>query len=81
MIALLKNRGVEEVKRLTVDEKISSVENLPDLASVSQTAAALNVSIKTVYRLVEEGAVRAYRIRGSLRINKNSIRSYLEAYP
>ena len=81
MIALLKNRGVEEVKRLTVDEKISSVENLPDLASVSQTVTALNVSIKTVCRLVEEGAVRAYRIRGSLRINKNSIRSYLEAYP
>lgn len=48
MIALLKNRGVEEVKRLTVDEKISSVENLPGLASVSQTATALNVSIKTV---------------------------------
>ena len=48
MIALLKNRCVEEVKRLTVDEKISSVENLPDLASVSQTATALNVSIKTV---------------------------------
>ena len=42
-----------------------------------QVSQRLNVSTRSVYRIIEEGHVRALRVRGSLRVLESSVDEYL----
>jgi len=42
-----------------------------------QVAEILDVSRRTVYRLVAEGELEAFRVRGSLRIRESAVRAYI----
>ena len=49
---------------------------LPALLTVSQVANdVLGVSERTVYRMIEDGQIRAVRIRNALRINRDALLS------
>ena len=49
---------------------------LPALLTVSQVAKdVLGVSERTVYRMIEDGQIRAVRIRNALRINRDALLS------
>jgi excisionase family DNA binding protein len=47
------------------------------LLRIDQAARKLNVSTRTVYRLIDEGQFVSLKIRGSLRITEPSIESYI----
>ena len=44
---------------------------------IDQTAEYLNCSIRTVYRLVSDGELEAFRLKSSLRITRDSINEYV----
>ena len=44
---------------------------------VDQAAQRLNVSISTIYRLIAEGHLPAYKIRGVYRVHPSAINDYL----
>ncbi len=45
---------------------------------VEEVAEYFAVSVRTVYRLIDEGDLRANRIRGCLRVSVEEIMSYAE---
>ena len=53
-----------------------NIESLPALLTVRQVAEdVLGVSERTVYRMIEDGQIRATRIRNALRINRDALLS------
>lgn len=49
---------------------------LPALLTVGQVARdVLGVSERTVYRMIEDGQLRAVKVRGALRINRDALLS------
>ena len=59
-----------------MDNKYQSIEHLPALLTVSQVANdVLGVSERTVYRMIEDGQIRAVRIRNALRISRDALLS------
>jgi excisionase family DNA binding protein len=52
--------------------------DVPQMLSLKHTAEALDVSTKTVRRLLERGDLTAIRVGGRLRIDAADIRGYLE---
>ena len=50
---------------------------LPPMLSVDETARNLNVSTKTVRRLIARGELPAHRVGSCLRISDEALRSYL----
>lgn len=53
-----------------------TTNSLPALLTVSQVANdVLGVSERTVYRMIEDGQIRAVRIRNALRINRDALLS------
>ena len=59
-----------------MDNKSQSIEHLPALLTVSQVANdVLGVSERTVYRMIEDGQIKAVRIRNALRINRDALLS------
>jgi excisionase family DNA binding protein len=46
--------------------------------SPKQVAAALGLSRSAVYRLIEDGELRAYRVRGRLRVEPAEVRALRE---
>ncbi len=49
----------------------------PRYLRIDQTAEYLNCSIRTVYRLVSDGELEAFRLKSSLRITRDSINEYV----
>ncbi len=52
------------------------------MLTVKQVAERLNVSLSTIYGLVNQGRIRAHRIgtaRGSIRITEDALQQYLES--
>ena len=53
-----------------------TTNSLPALLTVSQVANdVLGVSERTVYRMIEDGQIKAVRIRNALRINRDALLS------
>lgn len=51
-----------------------TTEPLPTLLTVGQVArSVLGVSERTVYRMIEDGQIKAVKIRGALRINRDAL--------
>jgi excisionase family DNA binding protein len=50
----------------------------PELRSTSKTAALLDCSVRTVYRLVERGELAPVRLGRVLRFEVDEIRRYLD---
>ena len=48
------------------------------MKTVSETAKALRVSTRLVYKLVETGALSAYRIGAAIRISDQQLQAYLD---
>ncbi|WP_455136468.1 helix-turn-helix domain-containing protein [Thermophilibacter sp.] len=48
--------------------------NRPELFTVRQVAELANVCERTVYRMIEDGQLRAVRVRNSLRISRAALR-------
>jgi len=42
-----------------------------------QVSEILKVSRRTVYRLVSEGELEAFRVRGSLRVRQSAVKAYI----
>ena len=49
----------------------------PRYLRIDQTAEYLNCSIRTVYRLISDGELEAFRLKSSLRITRDSINEYV----
>ena len=47
------------------------------LLNIDEVAATLNVSRRTVYRLIAEGKIRALKIRGSTRVHPSNLDLYV----
>lgn len=57
-----------------MNNKSQSIEHLPALLPVGQVARdVLGVSERTVYRMIEDGEIRAVKVRGALRINRGAL--------
>ena len=54
-----------------MDRKPASVKY--PLMTIKQTAVELNVSDRTVRRLIDKGELRAYRVGGQLRISPQDV--------
>ena len=48
------------------------------LLNVDEAAARLNVSSRSIYRLISEAQLVGLKVRGSLRVLESSIDSYIE---
>lgn len=58
-----------------------SPEILPNgnrLLLLSEVAAVLRVSVKTVRRLIEEGKLKSIKVRGAVRIWLSDLMTYLQ---
>lgn len=49
-----------------------------NLLTVKQAASRLNVSTKTIYRLMNWGKLRKLKIGGATRISEDELNAYLE---
>ncbi len=58
--------------------KIPSPGSCDVMLTVSEAAERLNVSERTVRRLIAEGKIRIYRIRRSIRIREADLLDYLK---
>jgi excisionase family DNA binding protein len=47
------------------------------LLSVKQAAKMLNVSLRTMYGLIEAGRVPAFRVGGQLRLSRDALAAWL----
>lgn len=45
---------------------------MPQLLTAADLAARLNVSVKTVYRMVQSGEIGHVKVRGSIRFDENA---------
>lgn len=45
-----------------------TLSTLPELATPNEWAEAFNVSMRTVYRMCEDGELKTVKVRGSIRI-------------
>lgn len=50
---------------------------VPELLTVQQVAAQLNVSLETIRQLIRDQEIAAYRIRHSIRVIAPSVGRYL----
>jgi excisionase family DNA binding protein len=50
-----------------------------DLLNINEIAAALRVSRMTVYRLIRDGRLPAFRVGKSLRVHRRDLAAYLDA--
>lgn len=50
-----------------------------DLLNINEIAAALRVSRMTVYRLIRDGRLPAFRVGKSLRVHRRDLTAYLKA--
>lgn len=48
--------------------KGATLSTLPELATPNEWAEAFNVSMRTVYRMCEDGELKTVKVRGSIRI-------------
>ncbi len=48
------------------------------LLRVDQVAGRLNISLRSTYRLIAEGAFECCKIRGSIRVVESSVNAYIE---
>ena len=60
-------------------EKTKAMLEKPEFCTVKETAQHLRLCEKHVRRLIERGALPAYRFGGALRIKKKDIDAYVEA--
>lgn len=51
----------------------TTLDTSPRLLDVKEAAALLHVSLRTAYRMVEEGELHAVKVRGSYRIHPDVI--------
>ncbi len=49
---------------------------LPALARVSDVAKACGISVGTIYHLIGDGDITATKVRGALRVHRDSVLSY-----
>ncbi len=49
-----------------------------DVLTVDEVAAELRVSAQTVRKLIEEGQLRAFKVRGQWRIRRADLDRYIE---
>lgn len=54
------------------------LDELPDVLTVAEVAKYLRLSTRTVYRLIEEDALKASRYGRSIRVLKTELIIYLE---
>lgn len=55
------------------------IADMPNLLKIEACAERMNVSKMTVYRLIDEKQLTAYRIGRSFRVDEADLETYLEA--
>jgi excisionase family DNA binding protein len=61
----------------TVAKNIIKLDSL-NLPSVKQAAVMLNVSVRTVWRMIAEGQLKTVHVRGCTRVYLQSVEEYLK---
>lgn len=56
---------------MTKDSRSTALDQM--LIGVPLAARILGVSERTVYRMIEDGEIRAVKVRGALRINRDAL--------
>ena len=64
-------------KKLPPGKSDNKSRHYPRYLRIDQAADYLNCSIRTVYRLISDGELEAFRLKSSLRITKESINEYV----
>ncbi|GAA4924283.1 excisionase family DNA binding protein [Nonomuraea thailandensis] len=59
-------------------ESKASPQLEPELLKLPEAATIMNVSLRTVYQLINSGELDSYRIRGNRRISRQHLDEYLE---
>jgi excisionase family DNA binding protein len=54
------------------------MSGLEQLYSPTDAASLTGLDLKTVYRMIQDGTVTAYKLRGRLRIPASSLEGWLE---
>lgn len=49
---------------------------LPALARVSEVANSVGLSVGTIYKLIADGDITAVKVRGALRVHRESVLDY-----
>lgn len=49
------------------------------LQTIDQVAKYLNVSVRTIYRMLDDASITGYKVRGEWRIDPKSVQSYLQS--
>lgn len=53
-----------------------NLKDLQDVVTVKQVANCLQVSRGTIYSLINDGQLKAVKVRGSIRLNRDQVCSY-----
>lgn len=79
--SLNKRRGstspASHVNNSTSDPKALTANAPESFLTVKQLAQFLNVSLATAYRLTESAQLPSFRIRGTIRLHRDDVETYL----
>jgi excisionase family DNA binding protein len=53
-------------------------QDTKEMLTVKEVAQQLSVSVSTVYKAIEAGALPAYKIQGAIRVKSEDLDQYLE---
>ncbi len=64
------------VKDMNATSEPRSLRNFGELVTVRQVAECAQVCRNTIYQLIKDGELRAVKIRGAIRLNRDEVCSY-----
>ena len=69
-------REMAGVKDMNATSEPRSLRNFGELVTVRQVAECAQVCRNTIYQLIKDGELRAVKIRGAIRLNRDEVCSY-----
>lgn len=64
------------MKIVNVEGGYQSLREMGELVTVKQVAECAQVCRNTIYQLIKDGELRAVKIRGAIRLNRDEVCSY-----
>lgn len=64
------------MKSANAEDGQRSLRNMGELVTVKQVASCAQVCRNTIYQLIKDGELRAVKIRGAIRLNRDEVCSY-----
>ena len=84
-MAALEHRGFKEFSQLQITEEskekkeitMTQSKTLPEFMTVAEAAKHLTLSDQTVRRMIQAGDIKAFKIGGGIRIDRDAIKKYI----